>query len=535
MSDKYIKLERPKVVNIIMSHMVLAFFYGIFLFLYQLKFVEEFITVVHPVLIIWAFFIAVYDVFVRKIWRRVPLWQPLILFVLSAGITVILTREAGIVLNIKVWVMVALPLFAFYPVCLLEKKERRVETLIYSLSGAAVVMCVSSVVSLWMYVVRFSQKITFLDITQSIGISHYVQDDPSSAIILYGIYKDTNYAASYALAFIVYSLILLAFCRQGGFKEKWKNRITRVFAVFSLIVQICYFPLANSRGGWVSLCASVFIAAFLYVFCRWQKERKICMKAFLSLTGSVAAVFLCCLILMSSRTGMSAISVKVESHRIEKQQEKQNAVKPPKDNVSEKKSDNAENEVNKENQKNDVSQDGKKTANRENVSEKKSTGTQVKEDSFNKQNAEIGAGRTQIWKDAFKLFRNRPFWGEGAGNNLYYAKKYSPNGRIALFGKMIHNSYLDLLVDYGIIGTVLLLSFWVGCVVIVLRRLFWEKKELSIFAYLCMVIILEGASSAFLLSYLFVNTTAMYFLLLVSVGYLMSECISDTPGRGKVS
>ena len=44
MSDKYRKFEQLKVMNIILSHKVLAFFYGIFIFLYQLKFFEECIT-----------------------------------------------------------------------------------------------------------------------------------------------------------------------------------------------------------------------------------------------------------------------------------------------------------------------------------------------------------------------------------------------------------------------------------------------------------------------------------------------------------
>lgn len=532
MFDKYKKFEQLKVVNIILSHKVLAFFYGIFIFLYQLKFFEECITVAHPILIVWAFFIAVYDIFVRKIWRVIPLWQPLVLFVLSAGITGILTREAGIVLNIKVWVMVTLPLSAFYPVCLLEKKEKRTEALLHSLSGAAVVMCISSIVSLWMYAVRFSQKVTFMGITQSIGISHYVPEDPSSAVILYGIYKDTNYAASYAVVFIVYSLMLLAFCRRGGYQEQWKNQAARIFAVVNLIVQILYFPLANSRGGWVSMCVSIFIVMFLYVFCNWQKQRKICVKALLSLAGSIAAVFLCGLIILVSRTGMSAVSMKIESGRLDKQQEKQIADKTLNKSKKEVKGENQNNDDENNHVKENPANPTDSRTDSESVSEKNSADTtQAAEDSFNKQNAEIGAGRIEIWKDALKLFKNRPFWGEGSGNNVYYAKKYSPDGRIALFGKMIHNSYLDLLVDYGIIGTVLLLSFWVGCMAAVLKHLLWKKKELSIFAYFCMVNILMGAGSAFLLSYLFVNTTAMYFLLLVSVGYLMSECVPDLQER----
>lgn len=508
------KLIWLQLINFLSSHRILAFFYGIFLFLYQLSFVEQWISSIHPLLIIWTFAIIVYDIFVRKIWKSVPFWKPLLLFILSAGITAVVTREVGVVANIKTWILVILPILAFYPVCLLENREKNVRAFLISLHGAAVVMCMSSVISLWMYVIRFSQEVTLMGTTHTIGIRHYVPEDPASAIILYGIYKDTNYAASYALVFIFYSFILLYFCHIDGYKEKWKKRMACIFALFNMVVQIAYFPLANSRGGWVSLCISIFIVLFLFVFNRQSVGRNVCGKIFLSLLCSVSAVVVCCFLFMAVRTGLSTISVKMELSRISKQQENVTVESVPIENKT-------ESEVQK-GQENNVANDIAPPV----IDERKPEEIQIVEDSFEKQNVKVGAGRLEIWKDALKLFRRRPVFGEG--DHIYYARKYLPESSIALSGKMLHNSYLDLLVDYGIVGTIFLMSFWAGCMITVLKYLFKEKGSVSAFSYFCMAIILIGACSAIFLSYLFVNTTAMYFLLLVATGCLMKECSLDS-------
>lgn len=524
-----------KIISILISHKTLAFFYGIFLFLYQLSFVEQWISSIHPILIIWAFAIVAYDIFYRRIWKTIPFWKPLVLFMLSAGVTAVITREAGIVNNIKIWLLVILPILAFYPVCLLESRNKNIHAFLISMHGAAGVMCVSSAISLWMYVNRFSQEMTLMGTTHTIGIRHYVPEDPASAIILYGIYKDTNYAASYALVFIFYSFILLYFCYTGGYKEKWKKRLACIFAIFNMVVQIAYFPLANSRGGWVSLCISIFIVLFLFVINRKSVGRNICGKVFLSLLCSVSAVVVCCLLFMAVRTGLSTISVKMELFHTSKQQENlivenipnEDRIKPEMQSEQENRTESEIQEEQGNNISNSTDPPVDTPIDPPVIDETKPEEIQIKGDSFVKQNVKVGAGRLEIWGEALELFQYRPVFGEGEGNNVYYAKKYLPESSIALYDKMLHNSYLDLLVDYGIVGTLFMMSFWIGCIITVLRYLFKEKRKISFFSYFCMAIILIGTCSALFLSYLFVNTTAMYFVLLVSTGSLMVECASD--------
>ena len=61
------KVSRYAIAKFVFSHTSLAFFYGLFLFLYEIKFVRGIISVLHPMLIAWAVIIVLYDIFIRKI------------------------------------------------------------------------------------------------------------------------------------------------------------------------------------------------------------------------------------------------------------------------------------------------------------------------------------------------------------------------------------------------------------------------------------------------------------------------------------
>ena len=58
------------ITKMLISHMCLAFFYGFFLLLYEIKFFRQLIHVVHPVLIGWAGALVIYDIGVRKFWKK---------------------------------------------------------------------------------------------------------------------------------------------------------------------------------------------------------------------------------------------------------------------------------------------------------------------------------------------------------------------------------------------------------------------------------------------------------------------------------
>ena len=492
---------------------VFGFFYGICLFLFELKIFCDVISPFHAMLIVWAGVVSIYNLVIKWKWKTIPGKYFLILFIISAGITAVSTLEVGLVHTAKAWIMLVLPLCAFYPICIAGDARERKAKLLKVLLGAAVVMFVASAIALGMYLVRYTDLITVLGIDARIGILYYIPGDPTSGLLLYGIYVDTNHAAAFALIFAVYSVVLFKECKNNLFSSKWGNKLGQIFAVASLIVQLCYFPLANSRGAWLSALVTCFVIGFLVLFLVSTGDRKrIIYRISVSLGGACIITLMLYGSLFTVRGGMVKCSDYVYSQITLNQtqdQEIQNtqpttpsapestggtttpdATQPP---------DNAGNEGD----------------------ENPGTEPSSPEDSFSKIDLNIGSGRLDIWRETMQLFTMRPMFGTGKGNNAYYATQYG-TGEILQSGKAVHNSYLDLLVSYGAVGFVIFMAFWAYCLCSVLSKIKKDKKQLGLAFYANAIIVLIVACSSMFLTSVFIATTAMYYVMLIAVGYLMS-------------
>lgn len=78
---------------------------------------------------------------------------------------------------------------------------------------------------------------------------------------------------------------------------------------------------------------------------------------------------------------------------------------------------------------------------------------------------ESGSGRLPIWDHALELSRSRPYFGYGFGTvNTLFQMGYFTSAQSSFQGEYLHNSYLELLLDLGVFGVILLLLalFYVG-------------------------------------------------------------------------
>ncbi len=471
-------VQAHALTRILTSHVWLAFFYGTFLFLYEIIILREIVPVVHPLLIAWAGALIFYDLVVRKYWQRVPYWKVLTVFAVICLISAFMNREGGIVGNLKSFIMLMLPLGVFYPLCLIEKKENRERAFLRALLGGAIVIFIASCVALVLFLIRYSRVITYQGITGVIGYRYYLPKDPTSGLLLFGIYKDTNHAAIYALIFAVYSLFGMMVCRKGEFGKKWQNKWGSVFFTCNLIVQMLYFPLANSRGGWLGLIFSLTAVLFLFIygkkFCKMQPVLR-CVAALLIATS---CTFLVCSVAVAGRTAMSHASVVI----------------------------------------------GESVGAEISGGQKPSGGKLPKQDdSFAKKDSFEGAGRIDIWKQTLQLVSCRPLWGIGP-NHTYFSQKYDLAPYTIGAGKAVHNSYLHLMLNDGIPAFATMMLFCLLCCVSVGRACWKRGKKLPVSFYMVTVMAALVACGAMFLSCIFTDTTAMYFLLLSAMGYLMAVC-----------
>ena len=141
---------------------------------------------------------------------------------------------------------------------------------------------------------------------------------------------------------------------------------------------------------------------------------------------------------------------------------------------------------------------------------------------FNKADTFQGGGRIWIWTDVLSLFVKKPILGNGPGNNAYYAEKFGVAPYSMGYGKAVHNSYLDLLLNYGVVGFVLMMAFWILCIKSVLIKIWTEGRSLDLSYYLVAFCVLLVAITSMFLSSVFINTTAVSHIMFTMVGYLVT-------------
>ena len=474
-------MDKHRVTRLLTDYGALAFCYGLFLFLYDLPVLQDVIEGAHLALIGWAGLLTVYSIVVRRLWEKLPMWQPLVVFVVVGGITAVLNRQVGLVTNLKAWVLAMLPLAAFLPLCLSCEKSQREKKLLTAFSGGAAVMLVASAIAIVMYLLRISTAVAPFGNAHMVGLRYYIPDDPESGILLYGLYGDTNHAAAYAVVCMAYCVWVL-----HAHRRRVVGKGMQVFAIVNLAVQACYFPLANSRGGWLCLVVAGVACVFLYCFCTRFGEMKALKRFALSAVASVLVMAAVCGGLLALRGGLSMVSRAI-------------LYTPP------------------------AQVEGAVTDLIPQAPEAEAQWGQQSMDVFEKTDDGFGAGRLIIWQEALQLFGHKPILGTGPNNASFYAKLYDFGERLR-DGFSLHNSFLDVLVYFGVAGFAALMTFFGYCVWLVLGRVFKAGKRLDGTTHLAAFSVVFLAGVSMFLSCAFINTTAMYFWMLCALSYLLAQC-----------
>lgn len=144
-----------------------------------------------------------------------------------------------------------------------------------------------------------------------------------------------------------------------------------------------------------------------------------------------------------------------------------------------------------------------------------------------------GLGR-DVWNIAFDLIAERPVIGWGANSAYYHTFIDSAGG----WGWGVHNSYLIMLVEGGIIGTLFYIAFFahmfMNC---------WKCYQ-SAFSYLsskdiifvkmcllsCLVLLINGMSESFLFSAGNIMSLPFWFSLLAMYAFLNKKCLKRNDG-----
>ena len=118
-------------------------------------------------------------------------------------------------------------------------------------------------------------------------------------------------------------------------------------------------------------------------------------------------------------------------------------------------------------------------------------------------NLNSGSGRFEIWSNAFILFQEHPIFGIGWYNFLEYNKIYFDRGNY------MHNTFLEALVELGIVGFSIYILFFVTLFIVVLKIQSNKNNKYLFFTFLSMLILLNSLS-------LYINEVIFVFMAFVS-------------------
>ena len=409
-----------------------------------------------------------------KVWNT----RLILIFLLSYVISSLLNYRYGIVDNIKEVIWLLLSMAVVYTSCAIcQISEMKKELAIFSVIW--VVYCtVVNFISISMVVWGREYNIFLMKDGKPVGYKTVGFKWGR----LWGMYDDPNHGAAIAIAAMLLALYLFLTI---------KRKVSRVLLVITMVIQLFYLVLSDSRTGMVMLAAAGFLWTAFLVYRRESKKEKNRRKSFIK--------SICLGILASVVLAGGAYGCKQQYNLIDSKI----AVLLPK-----KLTPGTNNNNNK-------------------VSGQVGRANDLVQDASN--------GRLYIWASGLEITGTSPVFGVSFRNMTAYAEENLPdtylvnNPENAKYDSL-HNSVMDILVSQGAVGILIFLAIVVNTARLMKKKLSSVRAEDQNFAAACFITAAAmGAGSLFISMVFYLNAPQTYIFWLC-FGYFM-----ETLRRGEVS
>lgn len=391
----------------------------------------------------------------------------LIAFCASYALSAFVTRQYGIMENIKALIWMALQYFVLYAYNTDsdgtgEKKEFRIIFnffIVYTFIAVAVGIVM-------LYLNYYSYK----EVNGVVVIIGFLWNR------LWGIYSDPNYGAVFAAITVMICLYFL----------KGSKKVLKAFYILNIILQICYIAYSDSRTGLISL----FCGIFAFVYLNFLKSEKIKSKHIL--TRGAASVLAAVVAISVSYGAVKGVSISTSNF---KRYQYEHFTKD--DDFK------SEEQIKYENKNLEIGRQ--------------------KEDI----NGDLSNRRFAIWKSGFEIFMSKPLTGVSFRNYVPYAEDKLPDTYIVNndFDKFrsMHNSFVDIVVSQGILGIAVIVPFIVLVLAAIFKNFFKFSGEIYRYHTILISVITIITVSMMFYSETFYMNTGGAFLFWLTLGYLVQS------------
>ncbi len=424
--------------------------------------------------------LVVWDLFTQRDCLKGRAIDGLVVFLIIAAISCVIQYRYGIVSNIKCLIAMVLEYFVFFPMGL--KKDGK-KTLCCLFDTLIITTFVFVLISVLMYVFSIDYSI----------VSAYGSGDQgydSTWGRLWGVFGDPNVACYFSLATVFASAFLL-YQRRTVWGYVWYG--------LSVLVQMTFIMLSLSRSG-LLLMLAIPVLSSVYVFLAFIRTDK--KRAF----GGVLAMVLVSAVLYGGYTGLmhgmpyvkaAVLNGVGESGRsaVETAYDQAYAffgvevIGAPEEPDTDDDPDNPDD-----------------------------TTVEVEKIERKDEKDDYSNGRFARWKGGIEVFKTTPIFGTSPRNAVAIAKERTPDTVMGKYGWVTHCSYLEVLVNTGILGAVAMFGCLIFIAVRFLRASLKNGFDHHVFAtLLCFITIAAGAFFVSDVFFVFSINALLFFYLL---GYL---------------
>lgn len=479
--------------------------YAGLLILYTIRIIQDHLSEVHIIFMAWASFLFINFIRTGQ-WRKKITGKYLIVAILALSIVTLLVNiKHNPAYQTKTILLTGISLLVIYPIFYYLKSDEnktvidRYRNLIYATSSTVILAFIISFLSILMGLFKMTHQMPTESkfIWKVFGV-RYAEYSTYTVPLLYGLWQSPNQAATVSGVVGLLSLGIYLFQRRYVPVEKrvlYKGKAGQAFLITSFVVQFCYFAMAKSRASSLSvsfgLIVVVLMLIYLSFFSRKEPQNKAVYKSYLKVIVPVAIATILVISGIVASMNPYLKNVGCAPFLYENKMYSLNGVL-----VQEPCWFTKETLISKI----DVTKDD-----------------DLIEESKNRGDLE-GNSRLRIWSDMLELYKKHPVFGTGAKNTKYYILTELPPKNHKSAGRDIHNSYLDILVFYGIFNFIAWTAFvliWIVKQVKNRRALF--ANPLSLFSLWA---ILHMFGSNFFASDCYVGSNINFFLAVILMGWL---------------
>lgn len=493
--------------------------YVLFLYLYNFKLAEVYLSPFHPVFILWGLVTFYINIVRTGIWRTLPYKHIVVLIVVSMMLSGLVNYQHGLIAAVKSIVLSFMSYAVVFGLAyqVISRRKGALSSVVVILLPTVVTVIVSLAISLGMYFYEIG-GILYIDGAKRLyGAALEYIGGGNVIVNISGVMKDTNHMSVYGV--IALGLMVIYLRNIYLIRNKVLRYLSTALLIMGILITVIALSLLNSRGSQLALVCTLILLVPAGIMSVLHEVRPKWNRYF------AAAVALPIGVLAGAAVYFADLSIRSTIYDTTNPLDNRQSTIIYKDGEFKKSHPEMTSGAKPNNSTSstkEVSAHASSLAPKTTPSATSPTVKAEKQD-WSGELAGTGNGRTLIWSEALGIFLSSPLFGVGTDNRVAYAEANNIPIKWTKRWPNAHNSYIDVAIDYGIIGLGLVLALIGSVIVRHIVRAYDKNRAMHIDTLLVLGMVVYMSLSAGLLSLLYHGINSIFAIYMILLAVLVYE------------